>query len=170
MDERLYCTWPRSVGPEWLAACHENSKAFPTDGMLHVKLMVFSQCTVYSGREAWAANSRTRAPVREGGSLKSVLRILRCHSDIQRWSGRGALLRYCAAYVTKCKLAWDALALAEGVTVWTQASTLLRSWKATVAEMALSRQPLVFGNFLGIEYRPILYTETKDRELHLYRP
>ena len=36
------------------------------------------------------------------------------------------------------------------------------------AGMALARQPLVFGNFLTIEW-PILYGETKDMELHLYR-
>ena len=137
MDERLYRTWPKSADPEWLAACHENSKAFASDSMLHVKLTVFNQYTGCSGREASAASSRTEplyakavasgcekhsSESAESGLLpflKGVLGILRCHPDIQRWSGRGALLRYCAAYVAKCKLAWDVLALAEGGTVWT---------------------------------------------------
>lgn len=103
--------------------------------------------------------------------LQTVLRVLRCHSDIQWWDGSGALLRYVVGYVSKYNEAWDELALKEAPTAWGGALALLRNWRAGEAEMVmvLATEPMVFHNFSTKEYNPRFYGEPEDEELALYR-
>ena len=90
---------------------------------------------------------------------------------MQWWDGHGALLRYCVGYVSKYNEAWDLFALEEAGTAATRALHLLRGWRAAEAEMAmvLAREPMVFTNVIGKEYRPPLYGQGEDTALHLYR-
>jgi hypothetical protein len=103
--------------------------------------------------------------------LKSVLRVLRCHSDVQWWDSAGALLLYVVGYVSKYNEAWDALALKEETSAWGGALALLRGWHAAEAEMAmvLAREAMVFHNFTAKDYNPRFWGEPEDVELHLYR-
>jgi hypothetical protein len=124
--------------------------------------------------EAWAFLARHTSEYAAAALrpfLIPVLRIFRCHSDVQWWDGAGALLRYCVGYVSKYNEAWDALALKEDLTPWGAAMMLLQGWKAAEAEMTmvLAKMPMVFTNFVGKEYNPRFYGVEADEELHLYR-
>ena len=103
--------------------------------------------------------------------LKTVLRVLRCHSDIQWWDSTGALLLYVVGYVSKYHEAWDNLALKEDTSAWGGALALLRGWHAAEAEMVmvLAREPMVFHNFTNKDYNPRFWGVPEDAEFHLYR-
>ena len=79
-------------------------------------------------------------------------------ADIQWWTGNGGIATVLRRLCAEGGGAGDAMALTEGGNALSQLLQLLSSWKAAEAEMAmgLAREPMVVGNFLALEYRPVV--------------
>jgi len=103
--------------------------------------------------------------------LVPLLRILRCHQDIQCDHTSGALLRYVLGYASKFDEAvqnewWDTAS-----DPWDAAVTMCRLWKPCEAEMvmALARCDMTMSSIDTKSYRPPMPWANDDETLMLYR-
>ena len=103
--------------------------------------------------------------------LLPILRILRCHQDIQWWHGRGALLRYVSGYASKYGESLTDEALDIQSNPFITALNLCRSWKAAAPEqmMTLARESMSFTSVHRKHYRPLQYNNREDLTMYLYR-
>ena len=103
--------------------------------------------------------------------FKFILRVLQCHSDVQWWHSRGALLQYVAGYVSKYAESFEERWLADALHPLGAALAVCHQWKASEAEMVmtLARENMAFTNAVIVDYRPPTFRGPEDGALHLYR-
>ena len=127
-----------------------------------------------------APEGRWQIQIRYGGEwqqrnlrpcFKEILRLLRCHQDVQWWHGRGALLRYVAGYAAKYGESLLTSSLDCAVSPFHAGLHVCKMWKAAAPEqvMALAREAMSFTNLSSKKYRPKAWDPPEDELLYFYR-
>lgn len=86
---------------------------------------------------------------------RSLLRVLRCHQDVQWWHGKGALLNYVTTYTTKFTEKWDGDLALHAEDHWKAGDLYTKYWKCAQPQMAmvLGRSPMVWHSAMCKPFR-----------------
>lgn len=131
---------------------------------------VQEQATHWHFKGHWSLHVRKPADF-EANSLRpyvpALLRVFRCHRDVQWWEGREVLMKYVSKYGESIQDHW----LDDASSSWSAAVAMPRCWKPAAIEQALvlSREGMTITNVVAVDCRRIRFGEPEDAHRALYQ-